>query len=188
MQWWGGVMKWFRIWVLSALLAAGSQVAVAESLSLNRFTPKVLPVLVRVDAQGKVTDVSPSIQLAPRFDRLLRQSIREMIRQPAERHGRPVASQFVMQLAMRTTPRDDGKYDARFVYVSSSPVPPGQWFWQTEDGHRLVLVSRDGLQRRSPFYYDRSAPERRSRPFVRGVGQPAQNAARPRPRTAIPGH
>lgn len=132
-------MKQYRPLILLGLLVAAAPVVAADSMSINHFTPKVLPVLVQVDSHGRVTDVSPSVELAPRYDRLLRQALDEMITQPAKDHGRPMSSQFVMNLALRTTPRADGRYDAKFVYVSTSPVPAGSWYWVHMDGHRLAL-------------------------------------------------
>ena len=136
-------MKRLCAFLSSGLLMAGSGVAMASSGSLNEFPSRVLPVLVQVDSHGKVTDVSPSIALAPQFDRLLRQTLDEMINKPADDHGRPVASQFVINLALRTSPRADGAYDAQFAYVSTLPVPSGSWYWAHIDGHRLALVNRN---------------------------------------------
>jgi hypothetical protein len=59
--------------------------------------------------------------------------------------GHPVSSQFVINLAMQATPRTDGKYDARFVYVSTSPVPSGSWYWVHQDGVRLALAPQGGF-------------------------------------------
>lgn len=180
-------MKSFCAFLLLGSLAA-TQGAAATSMSLNQFPPKVLPVLVQVDSHGKVTQVSPSIELAPRYDRLLRQSLDQMITRPANDHGRPIASQFVINLGLQATARPDGKYDARFVYVSTSPVPPGSWYWVHVDGHRLALRSRgaDTRQRffrRPPSYYWPSLPQR----YV----PPVQNSARTpqsRPPSHPPGH
>lgn len=145
-------MKRLRTPVLFAsLLVAQGAVAATNLQSLNEFTPKILPVLVQVDSRGKVVEASPSIELAPRFDRLLRQNLDEMITKPAYDHGRAVSSQFVMNVGLRTTPRADGKYDARFVYLSTSPVPAGSWYWVHEDGHRLALRSRDDFPRHRLF-------------------------------------
>jgi hypothetical protein len=171
-------MKRYCTLVLLGLLVVVAGAATATSRSLNGFTPKVMPVLVRVDSRGKVVEASPSIELSPRFDRLLRQTLDEMITRAASDHGRPVASQFVINLALQASPRTDGEYDARFVYVSTSPVPSGSWYWSELDGHRLALVSRDaGHPRRRVF--DHRAWEH---PWVpqgtRALNLPAQNSAR----------
>lgn len=140
-------MKQFQTCLALGLLAAGS-LAHAESWSLNTFRPHVLPVLVQVDTGGKVTSISPAIELSPTVDRLLRSSLDEMITKPAMRHGKPVTSQFVINLALKASPHDGGGYDASFAYVSVKPVPSGSWYWQHEDGHRLALVNRNGLDQR----------------------------------------
>lgn len=65
-------MKPFLPLVVFGMLTVGSGAVLASSWSLNEFKPKVMPVLVQVDSQGKVTDASPANELPPRFDRLLR--------------------------------------------------------------------------------------------------------------------
>lgn len=176
-------MKTLFSLAVAGCLALGATAAGADSFSINRFPNHVLPVLVQVDSHGKVTDVSPAVELTPRFDRLLRETLAELITKPAAYRGRPVSSQFVMKLGMQAKPRSDGKYDASFVYVSASPVPSGQWFWQHEDGHRLVLVNRDGLHRlpyvdRSPNMY-RPAPHWYHTPApLPAVSTPAVNTTR----------
>ncbi|MBP1474471.1 hypothetical protein J7I44_09165 [Frateuria sp. MAH-13] len=180
-------MKPFCAFLLLGTLAAG-QSALATSMSLNRFTPRVLPVLVQVDSHGKVTQVSPSIELSPRYDRLLRQSLDEMITRPANDHGRPVASQFVINLGLQTTPRPDGNFDAKFVYVSTSPVPSGSWYWVHVDGHRLALQSRnaDVRQRffRHPPNYHWPVPPPRYYPPVQNTTSTPPS----RPPSRPPGH
>lgn len=179
-------MKRMCAFLLLGTLAAG-HVALATSMSINHFTPRVLPVLVQVDSHGKVTDVSPSIELAPRYDRLLRQTLDEMITRPANNHGRPVASQFVINLGLQASPRPDGNYDAQFVYVSTSPVPPGSWYWVHIDGHRLALKSRNAFPERHQFYqrqprYDWPSDPARFDPPVRNTSRSVAPARRP------PGH
>ena len=128
----------------------GSTGAIADdSMSLNQFPHKVEPVLVQVNAQGRVTQASPAYRLTPRFSRLLRANLDEMIRKPAvDKHGKPMPSQFIMNLAVRTEPRADGDYKAWFAYVSTKPVPPGSWYWVHLDGDRLALASQDMRFRR----------------------------------------
>lgn len=167
-------MKSFQLCLALGLLVAGSTVH-AESWSLNGFRPHVLPVLVQVDAEGKVTSVSPSIELSPVVDRLLRSSLDEMITKPAMRHGKPVTSQFVINLALKTVPHEGGGYDASFAYVSAKPVPSGSWYWQHEDGHRLALVNRNGIdqRRRTPVWRAPSDSYRYAPPST--MNQPTQS-------------
>lgn len=130
---------------LTLLLAAFSQAASArDDGALNGFRNHALPVLVRVNDQGKVTDVQPSVTLTPRTDRLLRASLDEMISKPAMVKDRPVSSIFVIQLALNVDKQADGKYRAHFSYVSSLPVPAGQWYWVHINGHRLALAEDNG--------------------------------------------
>ena len=71
-------MKAFRTaLLLGAFLTA--PVAFADSMSINQFTPRVLPVLVQVDSHGQVREVSPSVALAPQYDRMLRQTLDQML-------------------------------------------------------------------------------------------------------------
>jgi hypothetical protein len=69
--------------------------------------------------------------------------------------GKPVASQFVMNVVLKVLPRDQGKYDASFAYFSSTPVPYGSWYWVHINGHRLALASRDGFSRNQHLYFER---------------------------------
>lgn len=134
----------------AALAAIGVSALAAGTGSLNEFPSKILPVLVYVNAQGKVTDASPATRLPPGLNRLLLANLSERITGPAIVHGKPVPSQFVMNLALQVTPRPEGDYDAQFTYVSTSPVPPGSWYWVHIDGHRLALANRRGFQGARP--------------------------------------
>jgi hypothetical protein len=49
----------------AAVLVAGANAAMAAPWSLNDFTPRFMPVLVQVNASGRVTDASPAIDLTP---------------------------------------------------------------------------------------------------------------------------
>ena len=138
-------MKRFRFLAVGLLVAA-SQAAMAggsvgTSGSLNDFPLKTLPVLVSVDAAGKVTDASPALQLPPAIQRLLLTNLNEMISGPAEWKGKAISSQCIINVALQASPRDDGKFDAGFAYLSSQPVPNGRWHWVNLDGRRLMLAN-----------------------------------------------
>lgn len=153
-------MKRFHVTLFSGMLFVAAGSVLASSGSLNEFKPRVMPVLVQVNSHGKVTDASPATELPPRLNRLLLQSLDELIGKPAtDKHGRAMSSQFVINLALQVSPREDGDYDARFAYVSTSPVPPGSWYWVHVDGHRLALANRDSFDRgrRVPFDHGRAA-------------------------------
>ena len=128
----------------AVMAVLGSTGAIADdTMSLNQFPHRIEPVLVQVNAQGRVTEASPAYQLTPKLRRLLRANLDGMIRKPAvDKHGKPVPSQFIMNMAVRTEPRTDGDYDAWFAYVSTRPVPPGSWYWVHLDGDRLALASQ----------------------------------------------
>lgn len=133
-------MKRFHAFVLVGVLSVTAGAAMAASGSLSPFKPKVVPVLVQVNSQGKVTSASPAIELSPVVRRLLDKNLGEMITKPAYDRGKPVASQFVINLALQATPREEGNYDAQFAYVSAVPVPIGQWHWVNLDDRRLALA------------------------------------------------
>lgn len=136
-------MKLRQLSALAGLLALGSGTAMAGSDSLNHFNTKYLPVLVQVDSHGKVTDASAAMELAPKLKRLLYQNLGEMITSPAtNKHGRAIASQFIINLELQATPLDDGNFDTKFAYISTAPVPNGSWYWVHTDGVQLSLARR----------------------------------------------
>ena len=140
-----GMMVKTLVFGTAAVLLAFSQVASARNDgALNGFRNHALPVLVRVNAQGHVTDVQPSVSMTPKTRRLLRANLEEMIVKPAMFKGHPVSSVFVIQLALHAQKMPDGTYRAHFSYVSSLPVPAGNWYWLHVDGRRLALVQDEG--------------------------------------------
>ena len=162
-------MKSLYAMALCATFAIGPCAMAADTGSLNDFPSKILPVLVQVNAHGKVTDASPSTELPPRLNRLMLENLQGLIAGPAIVHGKPVSSQFIMNLALEVTPRPEGDYYANFAYVSTSPVPPGSWYWVHINGHRLALANRNGFPgaRQNRFYHPRMPayiPERRPLP------------------------
>lgn len=175
---------------LVAMLASTGAIA-DDSMSLNQFPHRVEPVLVQVNAQGKVTEASPAYRLTPKLNRLLRANLDEMIRKPAvDKHGKPIASQFVMNLALQTTPRAGGDYDVQFAYVSTAPVPNGSWYWMHLDGDRLALADRSTMYRREPHmpverYRDSYRPQlpHNTQP---GAVPPIQNTMQAAPPAAPP--
>lgn len=147
-------------------LAMGAAPAYADG-ALSGFSQKTVPVLVKVNYRGKVTSISPALELRPDFEKLIRQSIQEMITGPAKYRGQPISSQLVMFMVPETTARTDGQYDVRFTSVKNQPVPPGMWYWLNDNGHRLALANRSdqpstGFGRsghvRDSRYSDYSAP------------------------------
>lgn len=130
-----------------AVLSFGSPAFASDSLS--DFPDKVLPVLVAVDAHGKVRSVSPADPLSPAMDRLLRQNLQEMISAPVNVKGRPTSSQFVASMSLSVASAAEGQYSVQFVPVAVSPVPLGNWYWVRTDGRHLALAQQgSGLDHR----------------------------------------
>lgn len=164
-------------------LAVGAAPAYADG-SLSGFSQKTVPVLVKVNSHGKVTSISPALELRPDFERLIRQSVQEMITGPAKYRGRPISSQLVMFMIPETTARTDGQYDVRFTSVKNQPVPPGMWYWLNDNGHRLALVNRsDRLGRsghvRDSRYGDYSAPTPSTYSSTASQSSPSMGRASP---------
>lgn len=162
-------MKRLHTMAFFGLLSVAGSVAMASSGALSPFKPGLLPVLVQVDAHGKITEISPAIELSPQIKRLLAQNLGEMITKPAFDHGKPISSQFVVNLALQTTPLEGGNYDAQFAYVSTAPVPAGSWHWVDVEGRRFALA---GPHFNSPAHM----PFNDSRPAGYQISSPAQNS------------
>ena len=135
-------MNKLNVIALSTLLSLGASAVQAESPPLNEVTPRVIPVLVQVNAMGKVTNVLPSARLTQKLDVLLRNSVDKLVSGPATVKGNAVSSQFILNLTLQTTPSEQGKYTAQFAYLSSTPVPDGSWYWVHTKDHRLALAQR----------------------------------------------
>lgn len=175
-----------------AMAACAASASGADQISLNHFNRPYLPVLVQVDSSGKVTSVSAAEKLKPALARLLRENLSQMITGPAHEHGKPVASQLVMNMAVQATPTAHGKYQAHFVYLSSSPVPPGSWYWEHIDGVRLALVNRNGFRDERPQFrppsneYQRNDNSNRFRQPPPPSPPPAQHSGSNAPAPAPP--
>lgn len=177
-------MKTFRRSLVLGALFIFFGMTVAATGSASESRPKVLPVLVQVDSHGKVTGASPATKLPPRLYRLLRANLDEMISSPAiDKKGRPRSSQFVMNLALHTSPRPDGDFDVQFAYVSTAPVPAGSWYWVHTDGRELALANQNSRIRRDyiPNHYAQpnswNSHDRPSMPTISNTGSPARAAA-----------
>jgi len=135
--------------VFGAMLAC-SAAAFATSPSLNESHPnKVMPVLVQVNSDGQVTDVSPAMELSPGINQLLRTKLGEMISNPAiDKQGRAISSQFVINMTVQASLLDDGNYDTHFTYLSTEPLPVGSWHWVHLGGDQIALARKDSSYRR----------------------------------------
>lgn len=176
-------MKPLHASLIACATAAFAGTAMAASGSLVEFKPTVMPVVVQVDAQGKVTDILPSEQLTPRLQKMLVKQLDAWIIKPATVKGHPVGSRFIVEVAMHAKPRKDGNYDAGFVYVKSLPMPfGGAVHWNVINGGlELALVSDMGGHERQMF----DTTDRWQGNYQRGhAWQPAtRGAATPRPAT-----
>lgn len=120
-------------------LALASFGCAATELTVARYEQGIVPVLVSVNSQGKVTHVQASQNLKPSLSKLLRRNLDEAVVAPALRNNKPVNAQIVMRMKLDVTPTEDGRYAARFLPVESKQVPYGAWFWRV-DGDRYALV------------------------------------------------
>lgn len=139
-------MKRMHFLAVLGLSLIASQAAMASE-SLSDFPLRTLPVLVNVDAAGKITSASPARELPPVMERLLRTNLDEMVSGPAHWKGKAISSQCIINVALKASPRDDGKFDAGFAYLSAQPVPIGRWHWVNLDGRRLMLANDDWPRR-----------------------------------------
>ncbi len=147
-------MKVLHTSLLGCAIAALAGTAFAASGIPINSKPEVMPVVVRVNAQGKVTGILPSRQLTPRWRSMLVKQLNEWITKPATEKGKPVASAFVVEVAMRAVQRKDGKYDTNFVYVKSLPMPVyGAVYWEhTNFPPQLALVGSDWMPAIGPVW------------------------------------
>lgn len=186
-------MKFFRASLLACAIAAFSGTALASSGSLVEFKPKVMPVVVQVNAQGQVTDILPSEQLRPQFRKMLINQLDAWIVKPAMVKGQPVDSRFIIEVALHTKARKDGKYDANFVYVKSLPMPfAGLVHWNIINGGlEVALVSDDADSGHYEHYFFQNEPQdwygepvrlpRSATAAAVGQPHPASIAAHPMP-------
>ncbi len=157
-------MKHQSIFLATALLGAALAFPSAHASNVvSRVEHKAVPVLVQVDAHGKVTNITPAFKLRPDVQKRMRSSIQSMITGPREHKGHAVQSQLVMTIMPKVSLRPDGKYDVRMVSVKNQPVPTGSWYWMEDSRHRLALASENdrnmwrGMRqgRRNNFYQRR---------------------------------
>ncbi|RDS79685.1 hypothetical protein DWU98_16605 [Dyella monticola] len=137
--------------LIVALLSSTSGMA-GEPATTDQTKGNIEPVLVRVDTQGKVTDVSPAYPLSHSLMRVLRANLDQMIHKPAtDKQGKPIPSQFIIEVALKSEQTTSGEYAAHFAYVSARPVPAGSWYWAHDPNGQLVLSSQDNLSTMRPF-------------------------------------
>lgn len=127
---------------LVVLMCLAGGLATASEPNAPAGQSHVLPILVKVNTTGKVTDISPAYKLRPSFQRLLRNTIDKMITKPAMKKGKAVNSQLVITLAVLTNKAVNGKEDTTLKYLAARPLPPGSWHWIRNAENRLALSSQ----------------------------------------------
>lgn len=147
------------VFAAGTMAVLGSNVAMATNMSLTQFKPRILPVLVQVDAQGHATKVLPAVELPPAMQRMLVENINQWIVGPATIKKQPVGTAVIMNVALRAVHRKDGRYDASFAYVSALPSPYGSAaHWSMQDGDQLALVSDSAGHGSRRYVYRRYMP------------------------------
>lgn len=126
--------------VVLVFLAGG--IASAQASDAPTKQSRTLPVLVKVDAKGKVTDIAPAYRVRPAFKHLLMDTLGKMITKPAMHKGKPVESQLVVTLAVLTSKKADGSALTTLKYLDAKPLPPGTWLWTHDAEDRLALTSQ----------------------------------------------
>ena len=177
-------MKQFHAMLVGAVMMLACGTTMADPMALTHFKPRVMPVLVAVDAKGHVTKVLPSTPLSPKLQRLLAENLDEWIAKPAMAKGHAVGSQVIVSVALRAEPRKDGNYDVNFAYVSMLPSPYGSaahWVWK--DGDQLALVSDSDAGLRQRMWRPRPVPPPRVdwRPRMVETMRSANSPSAPRP-------
>lgn len=121
-------------------LAAGWTTAAASDAPAR--VNHTIPVLIKVNKKGVVSDVLPAYNVRPAFKRMLKDVIRRMITKPAMKDGKPVESQFVITLAVLTNKGTRDHAGTTFKYLATKSLPPGSWHWVHGTDDRLALSSQ----------------------------------------------
>lgn len=140
-------LKVFSVAVAAMLLFGATGPAMAATgPSPQKTVDHTIPVLLKVNAQGKITSMEPAYKLDPQLQQRLHKVLDGMITQPAhDKNGNAIVSQLVMTMDIQTTPRANGTYNVTFSYVSAKPVPAGTWKWSQHPVHgKLALVKQGG--------------------------------------------
>ena len=180
-------MKQFHAMLAGTVMMLACGTAMADSMALTHFKPRVMPVLVAVNARGQVTKVLPSTELSPPLQRLLTENLDRWIVRPAMVKGHAVASQMIVNVALRAKSRADGKYDVNFSYVSMLHSPFGgaaHWVWK--DGHELALVSDSAMGAPTRWRPPPPSPLQNFQPQRSMPQNTMRMASSPAPRSATP--
>lgn len=139
-------MTYYKYYFLLAFIVlAGLMSPAALSASSNATTPEshVVSLLVHVNAKGEVTDIDPAYKLRSDLKQVVSNVVHKMITKPAtNKDGKPMSSQLVLVLALKTQSSENGKANVKVDYISSRPVPIGVWHWVHLPNQRLALRPR----------------------------------------------
>lgn len=180
-------MKRSVLLISAVLFFLASGVVSASSKDEQSGKSRVVTVLVNVDAQGKVSDVSSPYKLRPAFIRVIQNTLDKMITEPAINHGKPIPCQFVANLRMNLVPAANGNYGVSFTYISSKPLPSGSWYWVRTRDRRIALWNQSAndliniADVKSPKMLEADANNRRfgdmHRSFMNQYGPGSQNGS-----------
>lgn len=172
-------MSFLRYALAAGLLLTAAAPALAAELAVATYEEGVIPVLITVDKAGKVTSMVPSQRLKPSVNRLLRETIDQLVIDPAQRNGKASSSQAVIRMKLESIARDDGQYDARFVPIEIKSVPTSAWGWRI-NGQSYALVNggdnahyyNDGVREKpSAREYGSGAPPSTATPSTPPAGK-----------------
>lgn len=140
-------MSFLRYALAAGLLLTAAALTLATELAVATYEEGVIPVLITVNKAGKVTSMVPSQRLKPSVNRLLRETIDQLVIDPAQRNGEASSSQVVIRMKLESIARDDGQYDARFVPIEIKSVPTSAWGWRI-NGQSYALVNGSDISNR----------------------------------------
>jgi hypothetical protein len=135
-------MKRFIVLTAGALFCLACAAVSASPTDSNPAPSRAIPVVVHVNDQGRVTSATPAYRVRPAVLRAIRQTLDTIITGPAMKDGKAVSSQFVITLALVPAAKGDGSHGASLKYISSKPLPSGDWLWVHTPDHRLALVNQ----------------------------------------------
>ncbi len=154
----------------AALLVGLAGNASATEFAVAKYEEGIIPVLVNVNKAGEVTSVTPAQKMKPSWNRMMRDTIKQIVTAPAtDEQGHAIASQIVMRMKLESTPDSDkGQYSLHFVPVEVVSVPAGVWSWRVS-GTTYALSN------------DRSMPALRDSPSMESARGPVPTPAPPPP-------
>jgi methionine-rich copper-binding protein CopC len=130
---------------VASLMLAGQ--AMASTNTTTAADGDAYPVLVSLNAQGKVANIEVADRMPAAVTRVLRQDIEQAVANPAQ--NAPVMAaggQFLAMMAPKATALADGKFAVDFTLVSAKPLPSGNFIWQRNQDNSLALVLRDSVR------------------------------------------